>query len=82
MDAIHPLREAIRLVGLFKLARELGISHQALSKWLKVGRMPRTEWSGETAYSEAIERLTAGAVTKSALLAAWPRDESDKRLAA
>jgi hypothetical protein len=68
-----PLREAIGLVGASAIGRACGVSYQAVLKWLAAGRMPRTEWTGETRYSEAIERLTEGRVTKTMLLGAWPQ---------
>jgi DNA-binding transcriptional regulator YdaS (Cro superfamily) len=68
----HPLEVAIGLVGLSLLARALGVTHQAIRKWQAAGRMPRTEWTGETAYCPAIEALTEGKVTRAMLLAPWP----------
>jgi hypothetical protein len=68
----HPLSSAIRLIGLGNLAKELKVSGQAIRKWERAGRMPRTEWTGETSYAEQIEQLTAGQVTKARLLAPWP----------
>ena len=72
MDTSNPLEAAVRLVGLSKLARECGVTHQAVRKWQAARRMPRTEWTGETKHSEAIERATCGQVKKAQLLAAWP----------
>lgn len=63
------LEKAISIVGLSPLASELGITYQAIRKWQKTGQLPRTEWTGETGYAASIERLTNGAVKKSALLA-------------
>lgn len=60
--------QAIALVGLKTLSSELKVTYQAIRKWEKAGRLPRTEWTGETNYSETIERLTEGKVTKEALL--------------
>ncbi len=60
-------------VGLVKLARELGLTHQALRKWERAGRLPRTEWTGETRYAAEIERATGGAVTRAELLGRWPQ---------
>jgi hypothetical protein len=34
--------------------------------------MPRTEWTGETQYSERIQELTGQQVTREQLLAKWP----------
>lgn len=72
MCETNPLSEAISIVGLSSLARGVGLTHQALRKWERAGRMPRTEWTGETAYAEKIEELTGGQVTKARLLARWP----------
>jgi DNA-binding transcriptional regulator YdaS (Cro superfamily) len=69
---MHPIEEAIAHVGLAPLARALSVSTQAIRKWQAGGRMPRTEWTGETAYCPAIEALTEGKVTRAMLLAPWP----------
>jgi hypothetical protein len=78
----HPLERAIALVGLARLARALGKTHQAIRKWQAAGRMPRTEWTGETAYSAAIERLTDGQITKQMLLGPWPKWAQPRKQAA
>jgi hypothetical protein len=62
------LTQAIELVGLARLASELEVTYQAIRKWEKAGRLPRTEWTGETNYGAVIEKLTEGKVRKSALL--------------
>jgi hypothetical protein len=72
MNTSAPLDQAIGLVGLTALARECKVSHQAVRKWQRAGRMPRTEWTGETAYSVTIERITGGEVRKADLLRPWP----------
>jgi len=38
-------------------------SYQAVKKWEKNGKLPRTEWSGETNYAEKIYKKT-GVVIK------------------
>jgi hypothetical protein len=77
MAPFHPLAAAIAFIGLSNLARELSVTHQAVRKWQIAGRMPRTEWTGETKYCETIERLTqerdGGPITKVQLLAPWPK---------
>lgn len=75
MVASDPVEEAIALLGLGKLARGLKVTHQAVRKWQKARRMPRTEWTGETNYSARIEELTHGEVTRARLLAPWPKLE-------
>jgi DNA-binding transcriptional regulator YdaS (Cro superfamily) len=72
VTTLHPIEEAVAHVGLAPLARALAVSTQAVRKWQTVGRMPRTEWTGETAYCAAIEALTEGKVTRAMLLAPWP----------
>ena len=67
-----PLETAIGILGLSVVARALGVTHQAVRKWQRAGRMPRTEWTGETSYSEIIEEQTQRRVTKAQLLAKWP----------
>lgn len=72
MSTAHPLEAAIAQVGLAALARGLGVTHQAVRKWGRASRLPRTEWTGETGYAHAIEHLTGGTVTKLQLLSPWP----------
>ncbi len=72
MSNSDPIEDAVSKVGLACLARELKLSHQAIRKWQRARRMPRTEWTGETKYSSLIEQLTGGAVTRAMLLAPWP----------
>lgn len=77
MSTEHPLRSAIAIVGLMRLARELGVSYQAVQKWLAAGRLPRTEWTGETSYAQRMQELTDGKVSKTALLSKWPAGEAE-----
>lgn len=62
------LTKAIDLVGLQPLAKALGVTYQAVKKWEAKGRMPRTEWTGETNYASVIEHATNGQVTREMLL--------------
>jgi len=65
----HPeLSKAIAQIGLQKIASELGITYQAIRKWEAQGRLPRTEWTGETRYAERIAELSGGSVSREALL--------------
>jgi transposase-like protein len=72
MEALTPLKAAIDQVGLTQLAKACGVSHQAVRKWQRQGRLPRTEWTGETTYATAIEQATAGGVKRDLLMAKWP----------
>ncbi|MGS1071691.1 hypothetical protein [Burkholderia glumae] len=49
-----------------RIARPL--TYQAVKKWIERGRLPRTEWTGETHYADAIENLTGGRVLRADLL--------------
>lgn len=58
---IKTLDSAIEAVGGITAASKIcGISYVAISKWLKRGRLPRTEYSGETKYSEALAQASGG----------------------
>lgn len=69
----HPeLAKAIEIVGLQDLARGLGVSYQAVRKWEAAGRLPRTEWTGETEYADRIVELSGGKVNRRRLLDRHP----------
>ena len=76
-----PLDEAVDQAGLTAVARACGVSHQAVRKWQATGRMPRTEWTGETAHCAAIERVTEGKVTRERLLSRWPAGQNQRAVA-
>lgn len=67
------ISQAVEIVGLAKLARVLGVTYQAIRKWEAKGRLPRTEWTGETDYASQIEQATEGKVSKACLLSAPAR---------
>ncbi|WP_043614420.1 YdaS family helix-turn-helix protein [Chromobacterium violaceum] len=66
------ITQAIELVGLQPLAQACGVTYQAVRKWEKRNRLPRTDWTGETNYAAAIEAVTGGAISKKSLLTAVP----------
>ncbi len=68
----EPLDKAIEIVGLKKLADELGITYQSIRGWQLYNRMPDSEYSCRTRYSEKIEKLTKGKVKRSDLLSFVP----------
>lgn len=77
MDTLSPLSRAIEKVGLLPLAKALSLTYQALRRWEKQGRLPRTEWTGETDYARQIEVLTDGAVSRAELLD-WGRPKASE----
>lgn len=61
---------AVTRLGLQPLARLCGVSYQAVRKWQRAGRLPRTEWTGETDYAARIAAALHGEITQDQLLAA------------
>lgn len=62
------ITKAIDIVGLCKLAKACGVRYQSIYKWEAKGRLPRSEWTGETDYATQIELATGGQITRSQLL--------------
>lgn len=81
MSTRAALSKAIDLKGVVAIAKACGVSHQAVRKWERRGRLPRTEWTGETNYAERIAAAVDGAVTTEDLLA-MPLSEQVDRSAA
>ena len=77
METKNLITEAIQIVGLAKLARACGVTYPAIRKWEQAGRLPRTEWTGETNYSSVICRETEGKITREQLLQPPPRPKPD-----
>jgi predicted lysophospholipase L1 biosynthesis ABC-type transport system permease subunit len=50
----------IKQVGLTPIARACAVSPSAVHKWQTRNRLPRTEWTGETAYAARIAELHGG----------------------
>jgi hypothetical protein len=78
MSDVSPLQKAFDLVGLIPLSKGLNLTYQALKRWERQGRLPRTEWTGETTYAQQIEKITEGAVPASDLLAWGKRRASEE----
>lgn len=49
-------------------SKGISVTPWACNKWLRKGRLPRTEYTGETSYAKALEELVDGKVTAEALL--------------
>ena len=70
------ISKAIELTGLRALAKICGVTPQALYKWEAKGRVPRTDWTGETDYASRIEEATKGQITRDQLLNLKRNDQS------
>lgn len=62
------ISHAIETVGLCALAKACNVTPQAIYKWQAKGRLPRTDWTGETDYASRIEEATGGRITRAQLL--------------
>lgn len=71
--------EAIEIVGLQKLAAELGISYQSMIGWKDRNRMPDSEYSCRTRYAEKIQKLTNGKVKQRDILGCIPNCPKRKK---
>lgn len=81
------ISHAIETVGLCALAKACNVTPQAIYKWQAKGRLPRTDWTGETDYASRIEEATGGRITRTQLLdlkataetaASKPQQDMDK----
>lgn len=65
----NPITKAALIVGSRKaLGRVCGVSQQAVTKWEQMGRLPRTAFTGEKPYAQAIAAATGGQVSVAELL--------------
>ena len=65
----NPIKEAVVLLGgCATTGRLCGVSGKAVIKWCAKGRLPRTEWTGETDYATRISAALKGRVSKKRLL--------------
>lgn len=73
---MNALTRCVELAGgPVALTRELNkrlprpVTYQAVMKWVRQGRLPRTEWTGETDYATALSAAVGGRVPRDELLA-------------
>ncbi len=63
--------------GVSQIAAICGVTPQAVKKWVVAGRLPRTEFTGETNHAEKICRAYPGLVTASELKAGYPSSQKE-----
>ena len=80
---MNPIQTVLELAGgPVALTRELNkrisrpVTYQAVLKWARQGRLPRTEWTGETNYAKAMSAAVGGKVKVRELLQKPVRGES------
>jgi hypothetical protein len=72
---MNPIQNVMDLAGgPVALTREINkrierpVTYQAVLKWARQGRLPRTEWTGETRYAKAMSAAVGGRVKVRELL--------------
>lgn len=72
---MNPIQTVMDLAGgPVALTREINkrierpVTYQAVLKWARQGRLPRTEWTGETRYAKAMSSAVGGKVKVRELL--------------
>ncbi|MHA3063107.1 hypothetical protein [Acinetobacter sp. ANC 4641] len=65
-----PLARVVRAIPNKQLGagRACGVSTTLIGKWIKQQHLPRTEYTGETNYADALAKATGGRFTKEWIL--------------
>lgn len=65
-----PLARVVRAVGgQVKAGDACGVSAAIVGRWIRQKHLPRTEYTGETAYAEALAKASQGRFTQGWILA-------------
>ena len=62
------ITKAIEIIGLNPLAAACSVTRQAIRRWEKAGRVPRSDFTRETHYAPIIEIESKGQITEAELL--------------
>lgn len=62
------LADVIKAVRVSVVADVCGVSQRAIYKWMNNGKLPRTEYTGETNYAEKIALASNGLFSTDAVL--------------
>jgi hypothetical protein len=62
------ITKAIEIIGLNPLAAACSVTRQAIRRWEKSGRVPRSDFTRETRYAPIIEIESKGQITEAQLL--------------
>lgn len=71
-SAAHVLGGKKPTSGIARMAAACEVTYQAAKKWVDSGRLPRTEWTGETDHATRIAALLSASgseITRDDLLA-------------
>ena len=67
-EMTRSIQDQLTSVRVARVAEICGITRKAVYGWIARGRLPRTEYTGETDYAKQLEEATNGAVTAQELL--------------
>jgi len=62
------LTEIIDEISVFKVSQLCGVSERAIYKWRKANVLPRTDYTGETHYAEALSKELNGKLSVEKIL--------------
>ena len=70
MTQTNTLRDTINTIPgkTAKVASVCGVSARAVYKWMHSGRLPRTDYTGETSYASKIAEASEGSISADWLL--------------
>ncbi|HCK1944115.1 TPA: DNA-binding protein [Escherichia coli] len=74
------LEDVIKTVRVSVLADVCGVSQRAIYKWMDNGKLPRTEYTGETNYAEKIAHASNGLFSADAILTIGRNKITTKKL--
>lgn len=64
----NTLEDVIKTVRVSVVSDVCGVSQRAIYKWINNGKLPRTEYTGETNYAEKIALASNGLFSADAIL--------------
>lgn len=65
---MNSLRKIIDDIGAVRVSELCGVSVRAVYKWRKANTLPRTEYTGETHYSEILAKALNNKLTSAEIL--------------
>ena len=74
------LEDVIKTVRVSVVADVCGVSQRAIYKWMDNGKLPRTEYTGETNYAEKIALASNGLFSVDEILAIGRSKTTTKKL--
>ncbi|HAV8509814.1 TPA: helix-turn-helix domain-containing protein [Escherichia coli] len=74
------LEDVIKTVRVSVVADVCGVSQRAIYKWMDNGKLPRTEYTGETNYAEKIAHASNGLFSADAILTIDRNKTTTKKL--